>query len=149
MRLDLMIVATLVLLSGCEARDRLVLPPGDIDAGRTAFVETGCSTCHSVQGSVEKAEPGHPEIHVVLGGVVTQVDSHERVVVSIINPDHRIAPFANNPQNVDEDGHSRMLNFNSTMTVQGTHRHHRVPAGFLRAAAAGLRLPQLPVRVGR
>ncbi len=106
-----------LLLSGCG--DRFVLPKGNAERGRQAFVELRCNTCHSV-GSIEQAGGAGP-IHKRLGGSVSMVKSYEDLVTSIINPSHRVSPRY--PEDTmheiaDAAGGSRMPSYNEVMTVQ-------------------------------
>ena len=53
----------------------------------------------------------------MLGGETYEIHTYGDLVTSIINPSHRI--IRGYPKEVvEKDGKSRMLNFNSTMTVQ-------------------------------
>ncbi|MCP5180391.1 MAG: c-type cytochrome [Pseudomonadales bacterium] len=116
-----LLLATAVSLSGCSrASEEFVLPPGDADRGRTAFVDLGCNACHSVQDEFRKLTPelgGDDVIEVVLGGPVSRVKTYGDLVTSIINPSHRLSR-GKHADTVNPDGTSRMPYYNDVMTVQ-------------------------------
>ena len=64
-------------LVGCENQSQgFVLPPGDVEKGKIAFVDLGCGACHVLQGVFKKLPPdegGDEVIEVVLGGPVSRV----------------------------------------------------------------------------
>lgn len=120
--------ATLLLLVGlataclaCEAGPRsgrgLRLPDGDLEAGRLAFQELACTTCHDVAGVPMEAHGERPDVIVMLGGEVTRVESYGQLVTSIVNPSHRISGRYQRDDVADGDV-SKMANFNDLMTVR-------------------------------
>lgn len=115
-----LLLGLLLTLGGCDnpqARG-FVLPPGDVEAGKRAFVDAGCSNCHSVAGAVEHspvAEEGN--LHVPLGGEVKRIQTYGELVTSLVHPNHRLARPVRAPM-VSEDGESKMPNYNSVMSVQ-------------------------------
>ena len=55
--------------------------------------------------------------YVELGGPVTRVKTYGELITAIINPSHRLAPgYAK--EVVSDDGESKMLIYNTHMTVQ-------------------------------
>ncbi|MEM1436290.1 MAG: cytochrome c [Pseudomonadota bacterium] len=115
-----LLISLLLLLGGCDNPQTrgFVLPPGDVEAGQQAFVDSGCSRCHSVAGAVEHspiAEEG--TLHVPLGGEVKRIQTYGELVTSLVHPNHRLARPVLAPM-VSEVGESKMPNFNSIMTVQ-------------------------------
>ncbi len=108
-------LATL-LVSACETRE-FVLPPGDVEQGKAAFVDLGCNNCHSVTDQMEHAPFEDGDIHVELGGTVTRVKTYADLVTSIINPSHKLSR-GTNKMTMTEDGQSRMPVYNDVMTVQ-------------------------------
>ncbi len=92
-----------------------VLPDGDIEAGKAAFVELACNECHSINeidwtGTAEGVE-------VKLGGEVSSLKTYGQLVTSIINPSHKIArPYL--MEKVAVEGQSNMTIYNEVMTVQ-------------------------------
>lgn len=88
----------------------LFLPVGDADAGRQAFIDLRCYSCHSVQGdadmpSTTSANRG-PEI-----GERQADDTREDIARSIISPSHELPPLAEGPL-------SNMGDYREAMTVQ-------------------------------
>jgi len=85
------VAALLVAAPACETGRHspagFRLPPdGDIERGKTAFVELGCNRCHEAVGaSLPQAEgrAGHP---IALGGEVTREPSDGRLVRAVIWP---------------------------------------------------------------
>lgn len=108
-----------LVISGCEGQGRgFALPHGDKAAGAEAFIELACNECHSIRESVDKLNPGHAEIHVELGGIITRVRTYGDLVTSIINPSHRIAGYYQSEINRDAQGNSTMRIYNDVKTVQ-------------------------------
>ena len=93
------------------------LPDGDADAGRQAFLDLRCNSCHEVRGVAIEYREGLA--HVALGGQTTRVKTYGELVTSIINPSHRIAP-PNRDSGVLPDGQSVMsaAYLNDVMTVR-------------------------------
>jgi L-cysteine S-thiosulfotransferase len=79
-------------LAGCspESPFGFRLPDGDPAAGRQAFLDLRCNSCHEVRGVAIEYREGLA--HVPLGGQTTRVKTYGELVTSIINPSHRIAP---------------------------------------------------------
>lgn len=100
----------------CENRE-FVLPAGDVETGKTVFVELSCNSCHSVAEQVEHAPLVDGAIHVELGGTVSRVKTYADLVTSIINPSHKLSRGLNT-MTVTEEGESRMPIYNEVMTVQ-------------------------------
>lgn len=83
---------------------RFTLPDGDVAAGRKAFVDSGCHSCHAVRG--ESFTTAGDASHV--GPELTGMGSHHPAmyfVESILNPD---AVLVEGPGYFGADGHSRM-----------------------------------------
>lgn len=95
------------------------LPEGDSEAGKSAFVELACNTCHSTP-DIEQLDINVPEdISIVLGGDFRRVKTYADLVTSIINPSHRISKAI--PEDMAmtmTDGNSLMPSYNSMMTVE-------------------------------
>lgn len=113
-----------VLAGGCTPAPTsgrgFTLPEGDAARGRKTFVELQCNACHLVKGvELPKAENA-TDMAVTLGGRVVRIQTYGELVTSIINPSHRIAKgYPIQEVTKDPEGHeSRMLNYNSVMTVQ-------------------------------
>lgn len=116
-----LILAACAASLGCapssESPRGFVLPPGDVDAGREAFVALQCHGCHRINGVDLPQFLGTGPVAVVLGGESSRVRTYGELVTSIINPSHRlIAGFP--AEQVSRDGESIMPVLNSVMTVQ-------------------------------
>jgi len=91
----------------------LVLPKGDPEAGRAAFITLGCPSCHSVAGEKEmplrvSANPGP-----TLGSYQSQQEA-SRLGLSIFDPSHDITGTVR-----DKTAElSPMPDFSKTMTVE-------------------------------
>jgi hypothetical protein len=92
------------------------LPDGDAAAGRQAFLDLRCNSCHEVRDVAVEYREGLA--HVALGGETARVKTYGELVTSIINPSHRIAPP--NRDAVLPGGESIMsaAYLNEVMTVQ-------------------------------
>jgi mono/diheme cytochrome c family protein len=109
-------------LAACDREARMSqlgfrLPDGDADAGRAAFLYMQCHQCHTIADEEFPEIPGQLAEYVALGGKVSRVKTYGELVTAIINPSHRLAPgYAKDV--VSENGESKMLIYNSHMTVQ-------------------------------
>jgi mono/diheme cytochrome c family protein len=119
----LAVAAVAMLLAACGLNDPksergFRLPDGDAQAGRKAFVDLGCYTCHQVEG-VEAEFAGTGAASVRLGGETTIVRSYGELVTAIINPSHKIA-VGSDPAQVAPEGQSLMevAALNERMTVR-------------------------------
>jgi len=105
--------------SGPKSGAGLRLPDGDVERGKTAFLELKCNTCHTVAGT-EMPAPSKDYAYVrvvVLGGEVRQVKTYGALVTSIINPSHSLAP-GYPKELITKNDQSAMTNFNDSMTVR-------------------------------
>lgn len=107
----------LLVLAACSQKSPVgfALPPGDAARGKEAFVAIGCNACHKVQGEELPPPTVQPPVPM-LGGKRPHVPTDGELVTSIINPDHDIKRSFVIPTTMD--GHSRMPDFKSQMTVQ-------------------------------
>ena len=102
--------------TGPKSSQGFSLPDGDVERGKTAFVELQCHACHTVRGA-ELAKPGEtPESPIALGGEVARIKSYGELVTSIINPSHRLAK-GYTPEDVQTNEQSNMKNYNDVLTV--------------------------------
>ncbi len=118
---------TAVILFGliaCDSGPRspvgFLLPGGDIEQGKAAFVELQCNGCHTVDG-VDLPSPvviPSPSASVVLGGHVFEIRTDGYLVTSIINPSHKLARGLNKGQITTSTGESKMPDYSEIMTVQ-------------------------------
>lgn len=109
----------LALLAACAPADTgFTLPEGDAEAGRQAFVELGCTSCHEVAGAEGLRDPEVPaERTIRLGGRTDTPIGYGDLVTSIINPSHRVSR-ENLPEGIDAEGNSAMPSLNEFMTVE-------------------------------
>jgi mono/diheme cytochrome c family protein len=103
---------------GVSADWKFTLPKGDPSEGRKVFVEVECFKCHEVKGekspTVAEREKGvGPELSQMAG-----MHPPEFFAESIINPNAVIDPDAKKLGYVGEDGKSKMLDYNSVLTVK-------------------------------
>ena len=112
----LVLLIAVIFLWSCNPNSRgFVLPEGDVEAGKAAFVELKCNQCHSVADIAWIGEG--EDVEVPLGGEVTRLKAYGELVTSVINPSHRIAsPYLR--EKVAVEGVSNMKNYNQVMTVQ-------------------------------
>lgn len=118
-RLELAAVAALaVVCAACESRysSSLHLPAGDVDRGKTAFVELGCHSCHEVAGANLPAPSVHPAVPVTLGGEVDRKLSDAYLVTSMLDPSYDLAPYPRDQ--ITSGGKSRMPCFAARMSTQ-------------------------------
>ena len=127
---------------GCDSDPNMItllLPQGDIDAGRTAFVNLQCSACHTITGEEGLPEPVAkipiPDLVATLAG-----QPRGAVASSLIVPSHIDAAAAQlwtdwsdqqriwlgpgqrlprtNEEGTGEPAMSLMSNYGDTMTVK-------------------------------
>ncbi len=118
---------TAVILFGliaCDSGPRspvgFLLPEGDVEEGKAAFLELQCNACHTVDG-VDLPPPvviPTPSASVILGGHVFEIRTDGYLVTSIINPSHKLARGLNKEQITTSTGESRMPDYSEIMTVQ-------------------------------
>lgn len=111
----------LLLLVGCEPVSRgntasFTLPPGDAKRGEALFLKYQCLSCHSLEGFERPAEVDESGVDVALGGRVPKLKTYQELVVSVINPSHRIAK-GYEEEMVRRSGESIMPSYNDVMTV--------------------------------
>ncbi len=93
-----------------------MLPEGDPELGRAAFLGMRCYDCHRIPGVDLPVAEEPDQVVVVLGGEVSKVRSYADLVTSIINPSHKLAQGYNEVL-VASGGKSKMTNYNQVMTV--------------------------------
>jgi mono/diheme cytochrome c family protein len=94
-----------------------VLPEGDVDAGRQAFLDLQCNQCHTIKGEDLPLGPLADPPYVELGGLSTTVKTYGQLVTAITSPSRDLAA-GYLADKVSEDGESNMYDFNRQMTVQ-------------------------------
>jgi mono/diheme cytochrome c family protein len=121
--------ALLLLLTSCgdeETRKEakmakgFVLPKGDAEKGKQAFIEMQCHRCHSVAGETfpNHSEPSKVRLH--LGGEVYKVKTYGQLVTSVIHPDHVVSKdyLETLEKEKREGAESPMPSVNGEMTVE-------------------------------
>lgn len=114
-------IAVVLTLVGCDkgadSPRGFSLPEGDVSKGEQVFMKYQCLSCHSLKGY--DTDGIKPEIatRVLLGGNVSQIKTYAELVTSVINPSHKIAQNYVPSQVSDEQGHSKMRNYNDVMTI--------------------------------
>jgi sulfur-oxidizing protein SoxX len=99
-----------------ESGKGFTMPDGDVERGKTAFVELNCHHCHIVSGAGDLPPLEEREMSVRLGGEVARIGTYGELVTAIINPSHRLAK-GHKMEDVSKDGHSLMKNYNEVLTV--------------------------------
>ncbi|GGD60938.1 hypothetical protein GCM10011357_15270 [Lacimicrobium alkaliphilum] len=93
------------------------LPEGDPQAGEAVFIAYQCLACHSLKGYEDTDIAPQLDKKVPLGGDVTKIKTYAELVTSVINPSHKIAMGYKREGYTDEQGQSKMRNYNDVMTV--------------------------------
>ena len=117
----LLIVVMASFVSACpsdkKARTGFSLPDGDVQAGRAAFLELKCHSCHAVTEENFPAPTATPPVPVRLGQHISAGKTDGELMTSIINPSHSIR-FEHMSKDVAHDGTSRMGDYADVMTVR-------------------------------
>jgi len=82
---------------------QMTLPPGDVGAGRRAFIDLGCPSCHAVAGAESSGAGANPP-----GPELSGMGKHHPAAYfaeAILNPD---AVLIEGPGYIGADGHSTM-----------------------------------------
>ncbi|GHA31289.1 c-type cytochrome [Photobacterium aphoticum] len=115
------ILSTVALLTACDKPERgntasFTLPEGNAAHGAELFVKYQCLSCHTLEGYERPAELDESGVSIALGGKVQRLKNYQDLVMSIINPSHRIA-HGYDPEIVVRSGESIMPSYNDVMTV--------------------------------
>jgi L-cysteine S-thiosulfotransferase len=105
-------------LTGCLGRRAPTgfrLPPGNADAGKTAFVELSCNSCHTVK-DVDLPAPSAATV-VALGGGARLPQTDGELTTDIIMPSSHFATGYAADQ-IEKDGKSNMPDFTTRMTIR-------------------------------
>lgn len=113
--------AIVLTLAGCDkgadSPRGFSLPEGNPSKGEQVFMKYQCLACHSLKGyNTDDIEPELAN-RVLLGGNVSQIKTYAELVTSVINPSHKIAQNYIPSEVSDDQGHSKMRNYNEAMTV--------------------------------
>lgn len=111
--LTILLFISTILLFGCNQQSRgFALPKGDLEAGKLAFYQFNCSSCHTI-ADIEWTG-NEQDIKVPLGGKVTQIKTYGELVTSVINPSHKAEKkYLDSAENV-----SKMKVYNEIMTIK-------------------------------
>lgn len=118
----LLVACVVLVVAGCPF-DRgnreyevatLVLPHGQPDAGRDAFLGLGCASCHKVEWERDFPDPVSANPGPELGRMLA-LQTSGGVATSILTPSHQV-PVAIREKT--EDGLSPMGDFTDAMTVR-------------------------------
>ncbi len=107
-------VATLAQQSKPEELVTLVLPVGNPDAGRKAFMDLRCYTCHSVAGETEMPKPFSANQGPNLNRPIRN-QSPGKLATSIISPSHEVSKEISKRSG---DKLSPMGDYSEAMTVR-------------------------------
>jgi len=119
------VACLLVIIVACGGKDKkmakgFVLPSGDNEKGKQAFIELKCHRCHTVAGELlpENVEPSMVKLH--LGGEVYRVKTYGQLVTSVIHPNHNLSKdyLAGMEKEEREGAQSPMPSLVDQMTVQ-------------------------------
>lgn len=126
------------MMGGVPRNWMLTPPSGDVAAGRAAFVDFGCHSCHRVDGESFSAKPGSGQV----GPDLTGMGAHHPpayFLEAIVAPD---AVLIEGPGYIGPDGHSTMPDYPdltvrqlgdlvayiSSLKTGGAHAGHVMPA---------------------
>jgi hypothetical protein len=120
-----LIFATLVLAlaAGCRKENTSarrvtdVLPAGDPIAGKKAFQEMRCWSCHEIYGDDMPRPVASPPMPVYLGGNAVAPPDEIHLLQEIVAPSHELAPGWDR-QAITSNGGSRMGEYSQIMTVR-------------------------------
>lgn len=110
------VLLLVLMMAGC-GRDGTMsaLPPGSIEAGRTAFADLQCHNCHRIDGEDFPSARIDPAIK--LGGTVLVKPATHELVRDLTLPSSRFAMGYPTTQ-ILQEGRSRMPDFTRRMTVR-------------------------------
>ncbi|GIU32051.1 cytochrome C [Shewanella schlegeliana] len=107
-------------ISGCDksvdSPQGFSLPDGNTAKGKQVFLKYQCLSCHQLEGLEQPEVIEHSILSIPLGGESNKVKTYASLVTGIINPSHTF--IEGYPKSaVQVDGRSKMVSFNSVMTV--------------------------------
>lgn len=89
------------------------IPEGDPQAGRQAFLDLGCFSCHRVKGEDFPPPPADPPVPIILGQNWS-VESREDIAQAILAPSHSIARY----RRFVKSGNLSRMGTNENMTLK-------------------------------
>lgn len=118
------------------------LPEGNVELGKTAFIDLKCHQCHTVAGIDLPKSEAPSQISLELGGEVRKVKSYGELVTSITQPQHIVSPDYLAKLNKGEGAASPMPSYNDRMTVtQMANIVTFLHAQYTKAAPPGVNYP--------
>jgi mono/diheme cytochrome c family protein len=115
-------LATVILvMAGCGGGPRsskgFVLPEGNAEKGKAAFVALQCHSCHRVEGVADLPAPSTSVARpVVIGGEVAKVKNYGELLTAIVHPSHNLSEALHKEWLAGKL--SPMPQFNHVMTVE-------------------------------
>ena len=118
-------ILLLACIGGCATHPdyatqfRFPINWGNIEAGKTAFIELQCNQCHTVNGVELPVYEGDSPLQLELGGEIQYAKTYADLVTSIINPSHVISEKYLQTLPPDKRRSARsIMPFREKMTVQ-------------------------------
>jgi mono/diheme cytochrome c family protein len=113
--------ATVLISAGCgggaKSSKGFVLPEGNAEKGKAAFVALQCHTCHQVNGVTDLPAPSASVPRpVIIGGEVARVKNYGELLTAIVHPSHNLSEALHREWMAGKL--SPMPQFNHTMTVE-------------------------------
>ena len=119
------IIALILLLGACATHPdyatefRFPINWGNIDSGRTAFINLGCHQCHTVNGVELPVYAGDSPLQLELGGKIHYAKTYADLLTSIINPGHVISEkYLETLPEGQRRGAKTIMPFRKQMTVE-------------------------------
>jgi hypothetical protein len=114
------LVVVFLAAGACGGRKSAIglrLPDGSPAAGRQAFVDLKCNSCHRVAGVALPDPVADPIVPVTLGGAWPYERTDGELLTAIVNPSHTIAAGFP-PELLTAGTRSRMSEYGDVMTVK-------------------------------
>lgn len=100
-----------------EALPREV-PAGNALAGKEAFLELRCWSCHEIEGTDMPKPVAAPIMPVFLGGNARPAPDDLYLLQAIVNPSHELAPGWGTDTNIRSENLSRMGDYSEVMSAR-------------------------------
>ena len=120
-----LLLMLILVFAGCATHPdyasqfRFPINWGNIDKGRTAFLELQCHQCHTVSGVELPVYTGESPLKLELGGEIQYAKTYADLVTSIINPNHVVSEKFLEIFPAGEQGQVRtIMPFRKNMTVE-------------------------------
>jgi cytochrome c2 len=115
-----LLITLMILAAGCAKKHAELstpLPPGDPAAGRKAFLDLKCWSCHEIYGGDMPKPVATPKMPVYLGGNAITAPPDIELLNAIVDPSHTIAPGWD-PALTKSGSGSRMGDYAGVMTAR-------------------------------